>query len=66
MEKNSVEFDINSLIGLKLDDAKQLAEGFNIRIMRDNGVNLFGTSDLKFNRINLHLLDGIVLTAYFG
>lgn len=63
-----MNFDINTLIGMKIEDAADLINKNNLieRIVSEDGVNYMVTMDLNLNRINLSTVDGLVTKATIG
>jgi hypothetical protein len=55
-------------VGLSIKEAIEKAEndGFNYRIVEENGQSKMVTMDLKANRINFRLSDNRVIGAYGG
>ncbi len=49
------------LIGLTVEDAKKVVEGYVIRISREDGVAYMGTADVKLNRINVEVNNKIIV-----
>ncbi len=60
--------DIEKLIGMTYDDANGLAEsyGYTIRVRSRDGEALFGTQDIRHNRINVGLVDNKVVSVKLG
>jgi hypothetical protein len=54
--------DGSSLVGLCLDTAQKVAEtnGFTVRVVREDGVDLAGTADYSDTRINVAVEGGVV------
>ena len=59
---------LESLIGKSLNEATQIAgfNGFSIRVTREDSTNYIITMDLRFDRINLQIDNGIVTTCNVG
>jgi hypothetical protein len=67
-DKNSEKKFAFTLIGMKKDEAEVEAqkEGFNIRVVEQDGQNFAGTCDYRFDRINLYITDGIIKKVAIG
>jgi hypothetical protein len=52
-------------VGLSLDDATERAEGqgFSVRVVGEDGECFAITMDLRDDRVNLELVDGVVVAA---
>ena len=59
---------IHKLIGLTTEYAIQLIKdnNFTSRIVYEDGEHFIITMDLRFDRINLEIEEGIVVSAHFG
>jgi len=60
---------LKTLIGLTVDEAKELCKKQRItqfRVTKKDGVNFFVTMDLKFNRINFHVENELIVDCYVG
>ena len=59
---------LKSLIGLTKDDCIKLCNenNYDCRIMREDDNKYLGTCDLRFDRINLELDNGIVSACSIG
>ena len=59
---------LESLLGKPLNEAKELASfnGYSIRIKREDNNNFPLTMDMKFDRINIELDNGLVTGCNFG
>jgi hypothetical protein len=60
--------ETDHFIGKSLEAMKCYAaeHDFNIRIMAEEGEHFLGTCELRSNRININLVDGIVTEAWMG
>lgn len=65
---NSNQLILDSVIGKTLDQAKELAgfSGFSVRVTRVDEERYFVTMDLRFDRINLELENGIIVNSNIG
>ena len=65
---NGNDLILESLIGKSLNEAKQLAgfNGFAIRVTREDSTNYKVTMDLRFDRINLQIDNGVVTSCSIG
>lgn len=65
---NENEMTLGSLIGKSLKQAEELAgfNGFSIRVTREDSTNYMITMDLRFDRINLELDEGVVTKCSIG
>ena len=65
---NGNDLILESLIGKPLDEATQLAgfNGFAIRVTREDSTNYIITMDLRFDRINLQIDNGVVTSCSIG
>ena len=65
---NGNDLILESLIGKSLNEATQLAgfNGFAIRVTREDSTNYMVTMDLRFDRINLELDEGVVTKCSIG
>ena len=65
---NGNDLILESLIGKSLNEANQLAgfNGFAIRVTREDSTNYMVTMDLRFDRINLELDEGVVTKCSIG
>ena len=65
---NGNDLILESLIGKPLNEATQLAgfNGFAIRVTREDSTNYIITMDLRFDRINLQIDNGVVTSCNIG
>lgn len=65
---NGNDLILESLIGKSLNEATQLAgfNGFAIRVTREDSTNYMVTMDLRFDRINLQIDNGVVTSCNIG
>ena len=65
---NGNDLILESLIGKSLNEATQLAgfNGFAIRVTREDSTNYMVTMDLRFDRINLQIDNGVVTSCSIG
>ena len=65
---NGNDLILESLIGKSLNEANQLAgfNGFAIRVTREDSTNYMVTMDLRFDRINLQIDNGVVTSCSIG
>ena len=65
---NGNDLILESLIGKSLNEANQLAgfNGFAIRVTREDSTNYTVTMDLRFDRINLQIDNGVVTSCNIG
>jgi len=65
---NGNDLILESLIGKSLNEANQLAgfNGFAIRVTREDSTNYMVTMDLRFDRINLQIDNGVVTSCNIG
>lgn len=63
-----IEEIFDGIIGATEDLAKQKcgANGFTYRITRRDGTYFVCTRDVRADRMNLHIEDGVVVEAYIG
>jgi hypothetical protein len=56
------------LIGKTEKDCSDICSefGFSFRVMLENGEMRLGTADLNFNRLNLHVYNGLITKCNFG
>lgn len=59
---------LESLIGLTIEEGIKLCteNGYNVRITREDSRNFIITMDVRFNRINLELDNGIITKCHIG
>ncbi len=59
---------LHKLIGLKTEDAIRLLNenNFKSRIVYEDGEHFIITMDLRFDRVNLEIEEGFVVSAHFG
>lgn len=59
---------LHKLIGLKTEDAIRLLKlfSFKSRIVYEDGEHFIITMDLRFDRVNLEIEEGFVVSAHFG
>jgi putative hemolysin len=60
--------ELEKLIGMNLSDARLFCEqkGYTTRVMREDDMNFFGTCDLRADRVNLELDNGVVTKKDVG
>jgi hypothetical protein len=65
---NETDILIKSIIGKTLNEAKELASfnGYSTRVTREDSINYVVTMDLRFDRINLQLDNGVVTKCNIG
>lgn len=65
---NQDDLLLQSLIGKPLNEAKKLASfnGYSIRITREDNNNFPLTADMRFDRINIEIDNGMVTKCNFG
>ncbi len=56
-------FDARDLLGLSVEDAEQRAEaaGCTVRVLSEDGEERAATMDLRIDRVNVEVRDGIVV-----
>jgi hypothetical protein len=59
---------IESIIGKTLNEARELASfnGYSTRVTREDSTDYWVTMDLRFDRINLQLDNGVVTKCNIG
>lgn len=67
MNQPSSEF-IENLYNKSYEEASDICREnkFELRIMKKDDVDYFGTCDLRFDRINIHIKNGIITNCYTG
>ena len=70
MDKNYNEGKklLESLVGLDKASASKLCskEGYDIRVIREDSSNYAFTMDLRFDRVNLYINDGVITKCDIG
>lgn len=57
---------IQTLVGKPIDKALKAFRGISKRITSDEGKGVMGDCSYRLDRINLHVLKGVVTRAYLG
>ena len=57
---------LDSLIGKTYEEAKELCDGYILRLTNKDGVSYIVTCDLRLDRINLELLDDKIVRSSIG
>ncbi len=62
------EAEVKALVGLAVEEARQRVEGsaFRFRILSADGVSSHATSDLRPDRVDVHVVGGKVTHAEIG
>lgn len=65
---NGNEIILESLIGKSLEQARELSgfNGFTIRVTREDSTNYMVTMDMRFDRINVQIDNGLITKCNIG
>ncbi len=57
-----------NVIGLTFESAQEIAkqENSSLRLVEKDGEKMMGICDFKMSRINVEVVDGKIVRAYFG
>lgn len=59
-------FNTKEVIGLRLDEAKIKFPNYIFRVMAIDGKPKFGTQEIRTDRIEVHISNGVIVKAYIG
>jgi len=68
MEKSNKKELLESLIGMVVESGSKLCKenGYVVRIIREDSINYMGSMDLRFDRINFVIDNGLITNYGIG
>ena len=68
MEKSNKKELLDSIIGMDVESGSKLCKenGYDVRIMREDSINYMGSMDLRFDRINFVIDNGLITNCGIG